>query len=201
MFTHTIRTPVLLQPITGFWCSVWCWKLPHAVVRRTLSRGKSRDSCGNGCTDWESRRLRGVIRFLQADEILGYLAGEASPRVELFCCTTMHVRILPGRHKPCCVSNSIGTSCSILRTVRTWHRPTFSCFHKWRSTLLVKLHKWWRPEECCWRPHGMKRVFTNWCQYTTSIVMSKAIMWNSRQMYVPQLVYSVSVLLLKNILV
>ena len=53
--------------------------------------------------------VRGVISFLQADEILGYFADEASSRVELFCCTTMHVRILPGRHKPCCVSNSIGT--------------------------------------------------------------------------------------------
>ena len=64
---------------------------------------------------------RGVIRFLQANEILGYLAEETSSRVELFCCTTMHVRILPGKHKACCVSNSIGTSSSILRTVRTWH--------------------------------------------------------------------------------
>ena len=72
--------------------------------------------------------LRGVISFLQADEILGYFAEEASSRVELFCCTTMHVRILPGRHKPSCVNNSIGTSSSILLTVRTWHRRTFSCF-------------------------------------------------------------------------
>ena len=29
--------------------------------------------------------VRGVIRFLQADETLGYLAEEASSRVELFC--------------------------------------------------------------------------------------------------------------------
>ena len=71
--------------------------------------------------------VRGVIRFLQADEILGYLAEEASSRVELFCCTTMHVRILPGRQKSCCVSNSIG---SILRTVQIWHRRTFSYFQK-----------------------------------------------------------------------
>ena len=54
--------------------------------------------------------MRGVICFLQADEFLGYLAEKASSRVELFCCTTMHVRTLPGRHKPYCVSNSIGTS-------------------------------------------------------------------------------------------
>ena len=63
--------------------------------------------------------VRGVIHFLQADEILDYLVKEAHSRVELFCCTTMHVSILPGRYKPCCVSNSIGTSSSILRTVRT----------------------------------------------------------------------------------
>ena len=69
--------------------------------------------------------VRGVISFLQSDEIVGYLAEEESSRVEFFCCTTMHVRILPGRHKPCCMSNSIETSSSILRTVRTWHRRTF----------------------------------------------------------------------------
>ena len=77
-----------------------------------------------------------VIRFLQAEGILRYLDEETSSRVELFRCTTVHVRILPGRHKPCCMSNSIGTSSSILRTIRTWHRRTFSCFQKW-STLLV----------------------------------------------------------------
>ena len=79
--------------------------------------------------------VRGVIRFLQADEILGYLPEEANSRVELFCCTTMHVSILPGRHKFFRVSNSIGTSSSILRTVRTWHRRTFSCFQKLRTLL------------------------------------------------------------------
>ena len=72
--------------------------------------------------------VRGVILFLQADEILGYLAEEVSTRVRLFCCTTMHVHILPGRHKPCCVSNSIGTFSSILRTLRTCHRRTFFLF-------------------------------------------------------------------------
>ena len=114
-------------------------KLPYAVVRRTLSRGKCRDSCGHGFADWESRQLWGArrIRFLQADEFLGYLPQEASSRVELFCCPTMHVHILPGRHKPCYVSNFIRTSSSILRTVWTWHRRTFFCFQKWRCILLV----------------------------------------------------------------
>ena len=45
-------------------------------------------------------QVRGVIRFLQAEKIFGYLTEEASSRVELFCCTTMHVHILPGRYKP-----------------------------------------------------------------------------------------------------
>ena len=124
------------KPIIGFWCT---WKLPHAVVRRNLSRGKCRDSSGHGRANWESPadcEVRGVILFLQADEILGSLAEEASSCVELFCCTTIYVLILPGRHKPCCVSDSIGTSSSILRNVRTWRRRTFSCFQKW-STLLV----------------------------------------------------------------
>ena len=42
-------------------------------------------------------RYESVVRFLQADEILGYLTEKASSRVELFSCTTMHVRILAGR--------------------------------------------------------------------------------------------------------
>ena len=47
----------------------------------------------------------------------------------------------------------------------------------------------------------MKRVYRNRCQDTTSALMSKATMCKRRQRYVPKLVYSVSVLLLKNILV
>ena len=45
--------------------------------------------------------VRGVIRFLHTDEISGYLAEEASSRVELFCCndnarphTAGHTQIL-----------------------------------------------------------------------------------------------------------
>ena len=136
-FADTVCTAVLLQPIIGFWCSVCCRKLPHVVVHRILSCGKCRESCGHGRAYWESHRLWDVIWFLLADEILGYLTEDASSPVELFCCTTMHVCTLPGRHKPCCRSNSIGTSSNILRTVWTWHRLTFSFFKKWRSTLLV----------------------------------------------------------------
>ena len=93
--------------------------------------------------------VRGVIRFQLADEILGYLAEEASSRVELFCCMIMHVGILPGKHKSCCVSNSIGTSSSILRIVRTWHRRTFSCFQKW-STLLVNASQMMETRRMLW---------------------------------------------------
>ena len=66
--------------------------------------------------------VRVVIRFLQADEILGYLDEEASSRVELFCYTTMDARKLPGRHKPCCVSNYIATSSSNLLRANTLPR-------------------------------------------------------------------------------
>ena len=83
---------------------------------------------------------------------------------------TMHLCILPGRHKPWCMSNSIGTSLSILRTVCTWHCRTFSCFQKWRSTLLVNAMQMMKTRRMlswpCWItrwPHGMKRVYTSWC--------------------------------------
>ena len=152
---------------------MWCWKLAHAVVGRNLSRGECRVSCGHGCAEWESRRLAGasVIRFLQAHEILGYLAEETSSRVEFFCRTTMRARILLGRQKPCCVSISIRTSSSILYRVRIWHRRALSYFQKWRSTLLVnasQMMKTWRILVETMRRHGMKRVCRNWCQGTTS---------------------------------
>ena len=82
-------------------------------------------------------KVRGVIRFLQADDILGYLTEEASSRMKFFCCKTMHDNILPARQRPYCVSNFIGTSSSNLRTVRIWNRRTFSCFQKLKSTLLT----------------------------------------------------------------
>ena len=74
--------------------------------------------------------VRGVIRFLQADEILWYLTEEASSRVELFCCTTMHVRILPRQTQGLLREQFYRASSSILLTVRTCHRWTFSCFQK-----------------------------------------------------------------------
>ena len=42
--------------------------------------------------------VQGVIHFLQASEILDYLAEGASSREELLCCMTMHVCIMPGRY-------------------------------------------------------------------------------------------------------
>ena len=126
------------SPRTYFVCSrsfvsgVQCEELPHAVYVKpchVVSAGiavamavptENADYC----------EVRSVISFLQADEILGYVAKEASSRVELFYCTTTHVHILPGRQEPCCMNNSIVTSSSILRTVRFWHSRTFPCFQK-----------------------------------------------------------------------
>ena len=156
-------------------------------------------SCGHDCVDWEFRWLwgevRGVICFLQANEILGYLPEEASSCIELFCCMTMHVRILPDNTR---LAASAISSVYLRASVRTWHRQTFSCFQKWRSTLLVnasQMMKTWRMlSVATWYDEG--KLYTNWCQ-GTSALMSKATMCNSRQRYVPKLLYSVSVLLNK----
>ena len=82
-----VKKRLRIQSVNLFCCSrslvsgVQCdlEKLPRAVVRRTFSHGKCRDSCGHGCADCE---VRGVICFLQAEEILGYFAEEASSQVE-----------------------------------------------------------------------------------------------------------------------
>ena len=115
--------------------------------------------------------VRGFIRFLQADEMLGYLAEEASSRVELFCCKIMPVRIILGRHKSCWVSNSIWTSSSILRTYRTWHRRTFFCFQKWRITLLVnasQMMKIWRMlSAATWHDEGIHKLVPRYDKYVS----------------------------------
>ena len=188
---HTVRAPVLLQPIIGFWSSVWCWKLPHADVRRTLSRGKCRDICGHGCADWESRRLRGARCYSFSagwwDLRLSYRKGKLSRGIMLHDkCTSAYCPAV-------WVINTIGTSSSILRIVRTWHCRTFPCFQKWRLLSWLGWIIMWL--------YGKKSVYINWCQGTTSALMSKATMWKSRQRYLPKLVYSVSLLLLKNTLV
>ena len=89
----------------------------------------------------------GVIRFLQVDEILGYLAEQANSRVELFCCTTMHVCILPGRHKPCCVRILLGH----LRASSVQSGPgtvgLFPVFKNEVAPCWWTLRKWWRPED------------------------------------------------------
>ena len=65
----------------------------HEVVRRTLLRGSAEIIVAMAVPIENPADcvVRGIIRFLQADEILGYFAEEASSRVELFCCRTMHV--------------------------------------------------------------------------------------------------------------
>ena len=51
------------------------------------------------------------------------------------------------------------------------------------------------------RPHVMERVYRNWCQSAASALMPMVTLWKSREWFVPKIVYLVSVLLLKNILV
>ena len=197
MAIRKLKNVCAYSPHTGFvvayirfWCSVRCWKLP---------RGECRDNCGRGCADWEPSRLWGArcSSFCAGwlDLRLSCRRGKLSHGIVL-----LH-NVFSCGHKPCCVSNSIGTSSSILRTDRTWHRRTFSCFQKWRITLLVnasQMMKTWRMLlAVTWYEEGIHELVP--C--TTGALMSKATMWKSRQRYVPQLVYSVSVLLLKNILV
>ena len=64
-------------------------------------------------------KVRGIIHFLQADEILVYLAEEASSRMELFCCMTMHIHILPSRHSLAVLAIPLGH----LRASSTQSRP------------------------------------------------------------------------------
>ena len=110
--------------VSGVQCDVK--KLPHAVASWTLSCGKCRDSCA----DWEFRQLWDARCYSFSagrwDLRLSCQRGKLSFGIVLL--HGMHVHILPGRRKPCCKSNSIGTSSSILRTVQTWHHRTFSCF-------------------------------------------------------------------------
>ena len=127
MFAHTVHALVLLLPIIGVFCPrdvencrMQLYFGPCQVVSAQIAL-----TMALPIVNPVDCQVRGVIRFLQADEILGWLAEESSSRVELFYCTTMHVRILSGRHKPCSVSNSTEMSSSIFRTVRTWHRRTF----------------------------------------------------------------------------
>ena len=167
---HTVRASILLQPIIGFWCSVWCWKLPHAVVPChvvsidiAVAMVVSIENPA-GCEVW------GSIRFLQADEILGYLAEEASSCVELFCCTTMHVRILPGRHKLAEWAIPLGH----LQASSVQSGPgTVGLFPKMKEHLAGKCFANDEDlKDAGWitrRPHGMKRVYTNWCQGTTRL--------------------------------
>ena len=137
----------------------------------------------------------GVTRFLKADEILGYLGrrGKFSRGIVLLHDNTR--------------SHTARQIKALLREKLHWdifqHSPynpdlapsDFFLFLKMKEHLVGKrFANDGRPEECCRRPHGMKRVHTNWCQGTTSALMSKASMWNSRQRYAPQLVYPVSVL-------
>ena len=127
--------------------------------------------------------MRGVIHFLQAYEILGFFAEEASSRVELFCCTTMDARILPGRYKSCCGRNSIETYWNILRTVQTWHRRTFSCLKKW-SILVVNASKMVITRRmlsvAAWYEEGIHKLVPRYdkCRRRLCGIVSKALCHN-----------------------
>ena len=156
---HSAHLFCCSRSIIRFQCDVV--KLPHAVVRHVVC-AEIAVAMAVPIENPADCEVRGFIRFMQASEILGYLAEEASSRVELFCCTTMHVRTLLGRHKPCIVSNSIETSSSILRTVRTWHHQNFFRFQKWRSTLLVNasqtMNTWRMLSAATWYEEGIHKL-------------------------------------------
>ena len=181
-FAHTVRTPALLQLIIGFWCSVWCWKLTHAAVRRTLSRGKCRDSCGHACTDWKSRRLWGA-RFYS------FSAGRWDLRLFL--------RKRQALAWKCSVARQCTYAyCSADTRLAAWEIPlehlwassihpdlapsNFFVFQKMKERFAGKLFA--NDEglkDAGWvtrQPHGMKKVYINWCQGTTNALMSKATM-------------------------
>ena len=231
----------------GFWCAVWCWKLPLAVVRRTLSRGKCRDSCGHNCTDLESRRLWGARCCTFSTG--GWDLRLSCRRDKL----SRGIVLLHNNARP----HTARQTQALLREQFHWdifEHPPYSpdlapsCFQKWeKSPILlqpIRCSVWcWKVAPCVirlpchvvsaeiavaiipyspdlvpsafflfpkmkerlagkrfvnydlkdagwitWRPHGMNRVYTNWCQGTTSALMSKASICKSRQRYVPKLV-------------
>ena len=102
--------------------------------------------------------VRGVIRFLPADEILGYLAEEASSRVELFCCTSAYCptdtslavwTILLGHLRASSVQSGPGT---------VWLYPFFQ---KW-SILLVNASQmmttWTMLLAATWHEEGIHKL-------------------------------------------
>ena len=115
-------------------------KFPHAVVRRTLSRGKAEISV----------------------TIIPYSPDLAPSYFFLFPKMKEHL-----------AGNRFGNDEDLKDAIVTWMNSR--------------------------RPQGMKRVYANLCQ-GTSALMSKATVWKGSRSYVPKLVYSVSELLLKNIL-
>ena len=159
--------------VSGVQCVVE--KLPHAVVRRTLSRGKCRDSCGYGCADWESRRLLGTRCY-------SFCAGQwclrlSSRRAKISC----GIVLLHDNARP----HTAPQTQALLREQFLWdifkhslNSPdlapsNFFLFPKMKSEHLAD-NRFANNEDLkdagriTRRPHGMKRVYTHWCQGTTS---------------------------------
>ena len=200
MFVHTVRAPVLLQPVIGFWRSVWCWNVAWCRCTSDLVlRDKCRDSCGHGCANWDSRQLWDAGRW---DLRLSCRRGKLSRGIVL-----LHDNACPhtARETQDLLHKQVHWDISEHPPYSTDLAPSdFLLFSKMKVHLSGKRFANYEDlKDASWitrRPHGMKRVYTNWCQCTSALT-SKATKWKSRQRYVPQLVYSLSVLLLKNILV
>ena len=183
MFTHTVCTPVLLQPIISFCCSVWCWKVLHAVIRRTLSRGKCIDSCGDGCANWESHQLWGARCYLFS---AGWWDLRLSCQKGKFSCGIV---LLHDNTRP----HTAQQTQALLHEQIHWdifkHPPyssdlapsDFFLFPKMKGHLADKCFANDEDlKDVGWitrRSYGMKRVYTNWCQGTTNALMSMRLCW------------------------
>ena len=107
----------------GLWCSVFS-KVAHAVVRRTFHVVSTETAVTMAVPIESPADCEVLFVFYRRENY------QVRSRVEIVLLHDNARRILLGRHKPYCVSNSIRTSSSILRIIRTWHRWTFSCFQK-----------------------------------------------------------------------
>ena len=170
-FHHLLQGLVLPRWSSGVHCDVE--KLPHAVVHWTLSRGKCRDSCGHGCADWESRRLWGARCYLfsagQWDLRLSYQRGKLSRGIIL----------LPDKACPHTARQTQALLCEQFHWDSFEHPPysldlapsDFFLFPKMEHLAGKRFANDEDLKDASWitrLPHGIKRVYTNWCQGTTS---------------------------------
>ena len=77
-FAHTVGAPILLQPIIGFWCSVWKFLKQLYVGTCHVVSAEISMAMAVPIENPAGCEMRSVIHFLQADDILGYLAEEVN---------------------------------------------------------------------------------------------------------------------------